>query len=240
MPKNEEKEESEVLGNHLNVSDETRRSDEYNSLREQMLFLVKRGFDTWQWSLVAVVALIGTVLFKFIELSIKKTNLHVFLFAFVILFFSAMIIWVFSKVTFSQENTLIRLGAYLAIFHEAKNKNDRRAPRFHILNRVDQFLPRMEDIDPKVRDNLVLPNESHSSVSTRSYVYDILFIFVVMVVVETVWIIPGTKPVTIISVAGLGVIMACSLYWRLRVWRKAARESHHYWIKRWCSLRNEA
>lgn len=177
------------------------RIHEYDSLRDELIHLLDRSHDVWKWGLVTIGAILGTSLTIFLNIqnlcfqnfNINPTtsscfknfsdnvNWLIFLIGIIFLLISSSI----GFLKYQIDDTVNRLGAYLAIFHDIRNNKPTITHGWQVWNRIDRFWVK----EIKVKEKGKNPRTIEYSGSFSSYaivvaIAELLIIFLIWIFVE--------------------------------------------------------
>lgn len=123
--------------------DATRPSDEYSSLRQELLSLHERAHDVWRWGLIAILTVLGVVVATVIDFrdDVSKFPIWISLVAFMLYLFAAGIALTMAELNADIQDAMYRVGAYLAVAHElrpAKSADLAYSLGWHVWNRISR------------------------------------------------------------------------------------------------------
>jgi hypothetical protein len=239
---------------YTNERIEKQRSNEYVALRAELLSLHERAHAVWRWGLTAIVALLGavvtvvvTILTRNQSLTLLLTNCITLSIALALYLFAAGIVITLANLSASIRNSMNRLGAYLAFFHDQPVSSPfAYSLGWHIWNRIEKICP--SSIPPpwckalgstlRKMSSKGRPEEKHITSSTEHHgepkVYIVVLLFFVIFVSGLVNAVANASLLE--PLLSLGFITVAVVWLHLKVVEQQYIDAQLLWTRRWFQL----
>ena len=217
-------------------------SQEYETLRDELLLLFQRAHDVWRWGLITIVTLLGAEIVALTAvygqhrppgeindlarfLASYGTAVAITLYAFA--GGIAVVVWQLYADVLSEMH---RIGAYVAVFHDDGDHVPESARQlgWHVWNRVEKFSTNDLRIDPDIE---------HRPFHGRAIVY--LWLLLVFIISSGGML--GALTAAVFSIVALaGAITLLAVGWRIWFIEKRTRQGSAMWNRRWAALSRTA
>lgn len=230
--------------------DQPAKTAEYECLRTELISLEETALRIWRMGLVALTTLLGVIVVQVVAVwseedfkKLSENHEEILILLLIFLYAVGMTIARFQVVTIHKlEKAKVRLGAFLAVFHDTSICPQRfHRLGWHVWNRIEIAKAALDDVQQKYNKSVQEPDlPQYIEENVRVYVIALLIYIVVLaslaaVVVENPWTLSFAP---FVIVGGLAVI---GWFWQwVRKKQVEARAQSIIWTRKWTKLANQA